>query len=92
MKLTDGTVLETFPPDTIGDSVLQAAGLNSAERKDTFIRIRTIQNLIARYTYRQPAAETILRLEEVQIHAQTPSIIFNQASGKDTIKGVINGI
>lgn len=30
MKFTDGTALGTLPPDTIGNSVLQAAGLNSA--------------------------------------------------------------
>ncbi|KAG0430352.1 hypothetical protein HPB47_022771 [Ixodes persulcatus] len=92
MKFTDGTALGTLPPDTIGNSVLQAAGLNSAERKDTFIKIRTIQNLIAIDTYRQSAAEKILRLQEVQMHGQTRSLIAYQASGKDTIKGVINGI
>ncbi|CAN8002593.1 unnamed protein product [Ixodes pacificus] len=92
MKFTDGTALGTLPPDTIGNSVLQAAGLNSAERKDTFIKIRTIQNLIAIDTYRQSAAEKILRLQEVQMHGQTRNLIVYQASGKDTIKGVINGI
>ncbi|KAM7305315.1 hypothetical protein ISCGN_015212, partial [Ixodes scapularis] len=92
MKFTDGTALGTLPPDTIGSSVLQAAGLNSAERKDTFIKIRTIQNLIAIDTYRQSAAEKILRLQEIQMHGQTRSLIVYQASGKDTIKGVINGI
>ncbi|CAN7981026.1 unnamed protein product [Ixodes pacificus] len=92
MKFTDGTALGTFPPDTIGNNVLQATGLNSAERKDTFIKIRTIQNLIAIDTYRQSAAEKILRLQEVQMHGQTRSLIVYQASGKDSIKGVINGI
>ncbi|KAG0438443.1 hypothetical protein HPB47_017011, partial [Ixodes persulcatus] len=36
--------------------------------------------------------EKILRLQEVQMHGQTHSLIDYQASGKDTIKGVINGI
>ncbi|KAG0422270.1 hypothetical protein HPB47_001893 [Ixodes persulcatus] len=83
MKFTDGTALGTLPPDTIG---------NNAERKDTFIKIRTIQNRIAIDTYRQSAAEKILRLQEVQMHGQRRSLIVYQASGKDEIKGVINGI
>ncbi|KAG0411927.1 hypothetical protein HPB47_010953 [Ixodes persulcatus] len=92
MRFTECTALGTLPPDTIGNSVLQAAGLNSAERKDTFIKIRTIQNLIAIDTYRQSAAEKILRLQEVQIHGETRSMIVYQVSGKDMIKEVINDI
>ncbi|CAN7937457.1 unnamed protein product [Ixodes hexagonus] len=92
MKFTDGTALGTLPPDTIGTTVLQAAGLNSAERKDTFIKVRAIQNLIAIDTYRQSAAEKILRLRQAQINGQSRPILVYQASGKDTVKGVIHGI
>ncbi|CAN7990269.1 unnamed protein product [Ixodes hexagonus] len=92
MKFTDGTALGTLPPDTIGSTVLQAAGLNSAETKDTFTKVRAIQTLIAIDTYRQSAAEKILRLRQTQINGQSRPILVYQANGKDTVKGVIHGI
>ncbi|KAG0445376.1 hypothetical protein HPB47_016104 [Ixodes persulcatus] len=92
IKLTDGTDLSKLPPDAIGRSLVQAAALTTAEKRDTYVKVRAIQNLIAIDTYRTTAAEKFLHLRQILVLNKQHPILAYKTSGNNTVKGIIHGI
>ncbi|KAG0432917.1 hypothetical protein HPB47_020379 [Ixodes persulcatus] len=92
IKLTDGTDLSKLPPDAIRQSLLQAAALTTAEKRDTYVKVRAIPNLIAIDTYRTTAAEKFLHLRQILVLNKQHPILAYKTSGNNTVKGVTHGI
>ncbi|KAG0437226.1 hypothetical protein HPB47_017546 [Ixodes persulcatus] len=92
IKLTDGTDLSKLPPDAIGRSLAQAAALTTAEKRDTYVKVRAIPNLIAIDTYRTTAADKFLYLRQILVLNKQHPILAYKTSGNNTGKGVIYGI
>ncbi|KAH7948796.1 hypothetical protein HPB49_002461 [Dermacentor silvarum] len=92
VKVTLGTALQELPPDCVGPSVVHAAGLTTTENKDTYVKVRTEQNLIEVDSYRPTAIEKFIRLRQVSITGTQHPVLTNQTNGTNTVKGVIHGI
>ncbi|KAH7931791.1 hypothetical protein HPB49_025905 [Dermacentor silvarum] len=92
VKVTDGTALQELPPDCVGPSVVHAAALTTTEKKDTYVKVRTVQNLIAVDSYRPTAIEKLLRIRQISIMGTQHPVLTYQANGTNTVKGVIHGI
>ncbi|KAH7967060.1 hypothetical protein HPB49_022083 [Dermacentor silvarum] len=91
VKVTDGTALQELPPDCVGPSVVHAAALTTTEKKDTYVKVRTVQNLIAVDSYRPTAIEKLLRIRQISIMGTQHPVLTYQANGTNTVKGVIHG-
>ncbi|KAH7941071.1 hypothetical protein HPB49_009761 [Dermacentor silvarum] len=92
VKVTDGTALQELPPDCVGPSVVHAAALTTTEKKDTYVKVRTVQNLIAVDSYRPKAIEKLLRIRQISIMGTQHPVLTYQVNGTNTVKGVIHGI
>ncbi|XP_042143339.1 uncharacterized protein LOC121833782 [Ixodes scapularis] len=92
IKLTDGTDLSKLPPDAIGRSLVQAAALTTAEKRDTYVKVRAIPTLIAIDTYRTTAAEKFLHLSQILVLNKQHPILAYKTSGNNAVKNVIHGI
>ncbi|KAH7941317.1 hypothetical protein HPB49_012189 [Dermacentor silvarum] len=92
VKVTDGTALQELPPDCVGPSVVHAAALTTTEKKYTYVKVRTVQNLIAVDSYCPTAIEKLLRIRQISIMGTQHPVLTYQANGTNTVKGVIHGI
>lgn len=92
VKLTDGTNIAALSPHEVGARILDTVGLTRAERSDTYLKVRTIQNLIAIDTYRPSAEKKILQLTQVNIAGTTRPARAYLATSQANTKGVVHGI
>ncbi|KAH7973935.1 hypothetical protein HPB49_007310 [Dermacentor silvarum] len=91
VKVTDGTAFQELLPDCFGPSVVHAVALTTTEKKDTYVKVRTVQSLIAVDSYRPTAIEKLLRIRQVSIMGTQHPVLTYQANGTYTVKGVIHG-
>ncbi|KAG0442810.1 hypothetical protein HPB47_015600 [Ixodes persulcatus] len=92
VKLSDNINLGSVDTHMLGADVLHAAGLNTIERKDTYIKVRTIQNLLAIDTYRPSAETKLLALKTVHIQGKQHEIRTYKANDPANARGVVHGI
>ncbi|KAG0432791.1 hypothetical protein HPB47_020508 [Ixodes persulcatus] len=92
VKLSDDINLGSVDTHMLGADVLHAAGLNTIERKDTHIKVRTIQNLLAIDTYRPSAETKLLALKTVHIQGKQHEIRRYKANDPANARGVVHGI
>lgn len=92
IKFTDGTDLSKLPQDEVGAALLQESSLNNAERKDTYVKIRKMQNVIAVDTYRPTAERKLLAVQSIQLDNKTHPVSSYMASSLADSKGVIHNI
>ncbi|KAG0410943.1 hypothetical protein HPB47_011946 [Ixodes persulcatus] len=90
VKLSDNINLGSV--DTHGADVLHAAGLNTIELKDTYIKVRTIQNLLAIDTYRPSAESKLFALKTVHIRRKQREIRTYKVNDPANARGVVHGI
>ncbi|KAG0422686.1 hypothetical protein HPB47_001511 [Ixodes persulcatus] len=92
VKLSENINLGSVDTHMLGADVLHAAGLNTIERKDTYIKVRTIQNLLAIDTYRPSAETKLLALKTVHIQGKQHEIRTYKANDPANARGVVHGI
>lgn len=91
-KLTDGTDLESVPRGLLANAVMNAAGLNSAERRDTYFKPRPRQNLTVIDTYRKSAKDKILSIKQVSLEDGPHPFSAYTTTPENSCKGVVHGI
>lgn len=91
-KLTDGTDLESVPRGLLANAVMNAAGLNSVERRDTYFKPRPRQNLTVIDTYRKSAKDKILAIKQVSLEDGPHPFSAYTATPENSCKGVVHGI
>ncbi|CAN7979200.1 unnamed protein product, partial [Ixodes persulcatus] len=94
-KSTKPILLQSLDSQLLGVTVLAATRLTPIERKDTYIKIRSVRNLLAINTYRPSAIPKILALTTRHFQGKscksyaTTSYTANDPSNA---RGVIHGI
>lgn len=91
-KITDGTDVGSLPQGIMATAIMNAANLNIAERRDTYFKIRTQQNIVVIDTYRKTAQDKLLRVEEVVLEDGPHPANTYLAAPDATCKGVVHGI
>ncbi|KAG0413619.1 hypothetical protein HPB47_020646 [Ixodes persulcatus] len=92
VKLTDNTNWASVSPTTIGQAVQQAARLTKQESRDTFIKLRSRQNLLAVDAYRDSAATKLLALQTLSLQGKLHPANTYEANSPNNAQGVIHGL
>ncbi|KAG0440190.1 hypothetical protein HPB47_016379 [Ixodes persulcatus] len=93
VKLTDNTNWASVSSTTIGQAVQQAAHLTKQEcRDDTFIKLRSRQNLLAVDAYRDSAATKLLALQQLSLQGKLHPTNTYEANSPNNAQGVIHGV
>ncbi|KAG0409784.1 hypothetical protein HPB47_013113 [Ixodes persulcatus] len=92
IKPQTGVDLRQVPQTELGLAVITTAKLTTAERGETYIRIRYQQNLIAVDTYKQSARDKLLLIESLPIQGRDHATHTYLAMNKDHARGVVRGV
>ncbi|KAM7313936.1 hypothetical protein ISCGN_003723 [Ixodes scapularis] len=92
IKPQTGIDLRQVPHTELGLAVITTAKLTTAERGETYIKVRNQQNLIAVDTYKQSARDKILLIESLPIQGRDHATRTYLAMNKDHARGVVHGV
>lgn len=91
-KLTDGTKLAALSLHEVGARILDKIGFTSAERSDNYLKVCTVQNVIAIDTCRPTAEKKPLQLSNGNMAGATTPARTCLATSQANSKGVVHGI
>lgn len=92
IKPQTGIDLRQVPQTELGLAVITTAKLTTAERGETYIKVRNQQNLIAVDTYKPSARDKILLIESLPIQGRDHATRTYLAMNKDHARGVVHGV
>ncbi|KAG0445119.1 hypothetical protein HPB47_020532 [Ixodes persulcatus] len=84
--------LEKIDAHDLGAAILEAARLTPKEIGDTYVKVRSLQNLIAIDTYRTSAESKILALSSLTYQNVKLDVKSYKANNPNNARGVIHGI
>ncbi|KAM7284950.1 uncharacterized protein ISCGN_031948 [Ixodes scapularis] len=92
IKPQTGIDLRQVPQTELGLAVITTAKLTTAERGETYIKVRNQQNLIAVDTYKPSARDKILLIESLPIQGRDHATRTYLAMNRDHARGVVHGV
>ncbi|EEC18879.1 hypothetical protein IscW_ISCW013638 [Ixodes scapularis] len=92
MKILETILLQSLDSQLPGATVLAATRLTQIGRKDTYIKIRSVRNLLAIDTYRPLAIPEILALKTLHFQGKSYATASYMANDPSNARGVIHGV
>ncbi|CAN7983191.1 unnamed protein product [Ixodes pacificus] len=92
MKILEPILLQYLDSQLLGATVLAATRLTPIERKDTYIKIHSVLNLLAIDTYCPSAIPKILALTTLHFQGKSYATTSYMANDPSNARGVIHGV
>ncbi|XP_042142910.1 uncharacterized protein LOC121833572 [Ixodes scapularis] len=92
IKLTDGVSLSELQSTHLTDAVTAATHLTPSEAKETYFKIRDVQNVLIADTYRPSAQEKLLQTTKLTIANRDYAVTSYPSAPTNSCKGVIHGV
>ncbi|CAN8018148.1 unnamed protein product [Ixodes persulcatus] len=92
MKILEPILLQYLDSQLLGATVLAATRLTPIDRKDTYIKIHSVRNLLAIDTYRPSAIPKILSLTTLHFQGKSHATTSYTANDPSNARGVIHGV
>ncbi|KAG0418360.1 hypothetical protein HPB47_004932 [Ixodes persulcatus] len=90
--MTDGISLSELQPTHLTDAITAAAHLTPSEAKETYFKIRDVQNVLIADTYRPSAQEKLLQTTKLTIANRDYAVTSYPSAPTNSCKGVIHGV